>query len=106
MLPGVSWGKLLLQIGQERVVLGDPGVKLEYCHDWEAGMTMFSAVVADGRAVRITYRSWWAELGLDADDVRFVPERDEEEDYMAFIVAVSSDAGAVQRLVDRWATQE
>ncbi|MCH9684369.1 MAG: hypothetical protein K0V04_23240 [Deltaproteobacteria bacterium] len=92
---------LVLQIAESKFDLTSPGVKLEYWHNWHDGRTTF---IASGPSARqqIVYPAWWAELHLNVQDVQFAPERDEEEDVVAYIVATWRDPDAARRLASKW----
>lgn len=92
---------LVLQLGSLKFPMDSSATKLDYRHDWGSGMTTFTVSGSAG-IQKLTYQAWWSELGLAADDVQFEPERDEEEDYLAFIFAAWKDSDLSQRLLGGW----
>lgn len=95
-------GGLILQIGTEKFALDAGATKLEYHHDWRAGETHFAAS-DPARRVALRYPSWWAKIGLKPAQVKFEPERDEDEDNLAYIYEVWKDPAQQQRLATLWA---
>jgi hypothetical protein len=93
-------GELVLQIGLDRFPL--PTSQLTYEHNWNDGTTTFGAASGE-RAASVTYAAWWAEAGVDPWQVRAVPERDEEEDNLAWIArSLPSDASERRRVLSDW----
>jgi hypothetical protein len=97
----VDGGRVWLQIGPLRFALDDPKVRVDYAHDRAAGRTRFEVRGPSGTWSH-TYPAWWAEQGLAVDEVRFQPERDEDEDRLGFVHAVFRDPEAQRRLVGQW----
>lgn len=81
-------GGLRLQIGRESFDAAQ--IQLCYRHDFEAGTTRFE-VRAGISTTALSYPAWWAVLGLSPEQVRFEPERDEDEDFLAFIAQTVND---------------
>lgn len=93
---------LVFQVGKQRFRLHARNVSAEYRHDWKSGDTVFS--ISDGSSEwTIRYASWWSLRGIAAVDVQFTPERDEEEDVLAFVFALANDRGVATRLARQWA---
>jgi len=88
-------GELWFQWNERRWALASPDLHLSYAHDVAAALTTFTA---GDRS--ITYPAWWR--GDPAFDL-LVPEQDEQEDYLAYVVAVWSDPPLQARLRDAWA---
>jgi hypothetical protein len=75
-------GDIVVQIETERFPLSSS--RLVYRHDLERGLTLFH-VSFEGAERTLWYPAWWAELGLDPEEIRFQPERDEEEDILGWL---------------------
>jgi hypothetical protein len=88
-------GELWFQWNERRWPLAAPDLQLSYAHDLAAAATTFTA---GDRS--ITYPAWWR--GDPAFDP-LVPEQDEQEDYLAYVVAVWSDPLLQASLLDAWA---
>lgn len=84
---------LMLQLGVQRWRL-DGSVAVNYTHDFDAKTTTF--LIGD---FSIEYEAWWA---FDPTHNKFVPERDEEEDPLAYVYALRMDARRRRELVKRW----
>lgn len=92
---------LVFQAGKQRFRLHARQVSAEYQHEWRTGDTIFS--ISDAATEwSIRYTSWWRLRGIAALDVQFTPERDEEEDVLAFVFALANDRVAATRLARRW----
>jgi hypothetical protein len=74
-------GALWLQWNERRWPLA--GVRLTYGHDLAAETTTFTA---DGQA--ITYPAWWRG---DPTFEPLIPEEDEMQDWLAYVMAVKGD---------------
>ena len=86
---------LWFQWNERRWPLDAAGLQLRYVHDLAAATTTFTA---NDRS--ITYPAWWR------DDPAFdplVPEQDELEDWLAYVVAVQSDPQLQASLLQSWA---
>jgi hypothetical protein len=94
-------GALILQVGRRRFSLDAASTKLQYWHDWATGRTNFGVRDPAGEVV-LGYQSWWAKLGIPPQRVKFEPERDEYEDFLAFVYEVWRDPVAQQRLLAQW----
>lgn len=93
-------GELVLQIERDRFPVSS--AELGYAHSWDDGTTTFSASYA-GNSATVTYPAWWAEAGVEQWEVRAVPERDEEEDNLAWIArGLVEDASEQRRLLSDW----
>jgi hypothetical protein len=87
-------GVLWFQWNERRWPLVSGPLRLGYAHDMAAAVTTFTA---NERA--IAYPAWWR------DDPAFdplIPERDEQEDYLAYIVAVQADPQLQASLLKAW----
>jgi hypothetical protein len=92
---------LVFQVGRQRFHLHAGDVSADYQHEWKSGDTIFS--ISDGSSQWvIRYASWWSLRGIAALDVQFSPERDEEEDVLAFVFALANDRLAASKLARRW----
>ena len=88
-------GELWFQWNERRWPLASADLELTYAHDLAAAVTTFTA---GDRS--ITYPAWWR--GDPAFDP-LVPEQDEQEDYLAYVVAVWSEPALQASLLDAWA---
>lgn len=84
---------LWLQWNERRWPLA--AVPMTYGHDLAAETTTFTA---DGRS--ITYPAWWRG---DPTYEPLIPEQDEIEDWLAYAMAVKSDAALQATLLQGWA---
>ena len=83
----------MLQFGVQRWPL-DGSVVVNYTHDFDKKTTTFS--IGD---FSIEYEAWWA---FDPTYNKFAPERDEDEDPLAYVYALRMDAQRRGELVRRW----
>ena len=88
-------GALWLQWNERRWPLASQDLRLGYAHDLAAAVTTFTA---GDRS--IAYPAWWR--GDPAFDP-LIPEQDEQEDYLAYVVAVWGDEALQARLLEAWA---
>lgn len=86
-------GNLMLQVGVRRWPL-DGSVVVNYTHDFDKKATTFS--IGD---FSVEYEAWWA---FDPTYNKFAPERDEDEDPLAYVYALRMDAQRRSELVKRW----
>lgn len=77
--------------------------EIRWTPDYAKGTCTFR-VEDDERAVEVTYPGWWVELGLDPDDVAWVPERHEEEDFVAFLYETIKDRARRDAFFEKWST--
>ncbi|KAF0813411.1 hypothetical protein IGB42_02340 [Andreprevotia sp. IGB-42] len=70
------------------------GDKVEYRHDFQNGITIFS--IED---TMIEYPAWW--VGDPIFDPN-LPERDEEEDFLGYVAYLAGDGNLQQRLIQSW----
>lgn len=82
-------GALWLQWRERRWPLAT--TDLRYGHDLDAETTTFSV---DGHA--FTYPAWWRG---DPTFEPLVPERDEHEDWLGYVMVVKSEAGMQARML-------
>ena len=89
-----SDGDLYFQWNSRRWSLRGLGARVKYEHDFQRKTTIFSI---DGE--RIEYVAWWV------GDVTFdpgLPERDEDEDFLAYVARLARDDGLQQSLIKAW----
>lgn len=87
-------GNLYFQWNDRRWNLKGLASAVRYVHDFQGRMTSFS--VGD---VTIRYRAWWA------DDPTFEPnepERDEDEDFFAYVASLAHNESLQRILIDSW----
>jgi len=89
-------GVLYVQCDALRWPVGAPELTMGYGHDLEQQTTSF---VLAGH--RIVYPAWWAN---DPAFEPLIPERDEGEDYCAYLVSVWRQPGLQRSLCDAWST--
>lgn len=85
---------LFFQMGAERWPLAEPATKVRYRHDFNAHTTVFTI---DGKSIE--YPAWWIGDPLFEPPV---PERDEEEDYLAYVCEVHRNRSLQASLVEAW----
>ena len=90
---------LYLQIGRERFDAAE--ATITYRHDFEAGTTTFEAS-SGALSVALRYPAWWAQLGLPPEEIMFEPERNEDEDLLAFVAETVGDPGRSERFCAQW----
>lgn len=86
-------GTLMLQLGVRRWPL-DGTVPVNYTHDFSKKSTTFS--IGD---YSVEYEAWWA---WDPTYNKFAPERDEDEDPLAYVYALLMDRQRRGEVVKRW----
>lgn len=87
-------GVLYVQRDAQRWPIASPEVNMRYGHDLDKETTTFDLV---GHS--IAYPAWWK------DDPTFepaIPERDEEEDYLAYLVSVWQQPDLQETLLKAW----
>jgi hypothetical protein len=87
-------GNLFFQWNKQRWNFKDLSSKIRYGHDFKKKLTTFSV---EDRSIQ--YPSWWA------DDPTFdpsVPERDEDEDFFAYVASLASNDGLQKILINSW----
>ena len=88
---------LYFQWNQARWNFKDLALAVRYQHDFPKKVTMFS--IGD---VAIEYPAWWA---CDPTFDPSVPERDEDEDFYAYVASLAHDGPLRQTLIDGWDKQ-
>lgn len=89
-----SDGDLYFQWNSRRWSLRGLGARVKYQHDFQRKTTIFSI---DGE--RIEYVAWWVgDVSFDPS----LPERDEDEDFLAYVAHLARDAGLQQSLIKAW----
>jgi len=86
-------GNLMLQLGVRRWPL-DGSVAVNYTHDFNKKTTTFSI-----GNFSVEYDAWWA---FDPAYNKFAPERDEDEDPLAYVYALRNDDQRRSEVVRRW----
>lgn len=86
-------GCLILQLGVQRWPL-DGSVTVNYTHNFHKKTTTFSI-----GNFSVEYEAWWA---FDPTYNKFAPERDEDEDPLAYVYALRMDAQRRRELIKRW----
>lgn len=86
--------RLFLQFGIRRWAI-EPAVALNYAHDFDRKMTTFD--IGD---FRIEYAAWWSD---DPAFNKFIPEEDEDFDFLAYVYRLWQDEARRQDLIRRWA---
>jgi hypothetical protein len=85
---------LWFQWDDRRWPLAANDTRLAYRHDLARAVTIFSV---NDRAVE--YPAWWRG---DPHFDPLVPERDEDEDYLGYVMAVKRDPALQKTLLDAW----
>ena len=93
--------ELYMQIQTTKFLLSDATMTIDYEHDFNRRTTKVR--VSDAQAsVELEYEAWWSQLGLAPDDVMFAPERDAEEDQLAFLRDMLNNASWHHRMLEKW----
>lgn len=88
---------LVLQIDSSKWILTE-GLNIQYHHSPTKKTTAF--VVADNTdSFSLEYKAWWANI---PDFSLIEPEMDEDEDFFAYIFAVSKNKSIQQALLKQW----
>jgi hypothetical protein len=85
---------LFLQIGGRRWDLADPATVISYGHDLNRKTTTLQ--VGD---LRLEYPAWWRD---DPAYDPFIPELDEDEDYLAYVYSVAQQPALQENLIKVW----
>lgn len=94
----VENGVLYVQCDNRRWDMATPDLHISYGHDFQNGTTIFAI---DG--TKVSYPAWWV------GDPRFdpnIPERDEDEDYLGYILSVRQQPQLQQSLITSWGHNE
>lgn len=90
----VERGRLYFQADEQRWDLQSPACKLEYRHDISRKTTQFSVA---GKVFE--YPAWWRD---DPRFERYLPELDEEHDYLGYIFALKDNPRLQSRMIEIW----
>jgi hypothetical protein len=85
---------LYFQWGAQRWEPGDMACRPRYQHELARQRTAFAL---DGKA--LSYAAWWAGDPLFN---KFIPERDQEEDYLGYVFALWTDRDLQRALIAAW----
>jgi len=89
-------GDLYFQWNDRRWALHGIGARISYSHDFHRKVTKFSV---DDESIE--YQSWWA--GDNTFNIN-IPERDEDEDYLAYVANLAQNEAMQQNLLRSWRT--